>query len=72
MGKADAVCVLAADAALADAAATAIANRIRRPGDVRPALAAGSTIPGVEGIVAILGDEMGAWGDVTLVPVEGK
>jgi ApbE superfamily uncharacterized protein (UPF0280 family) len=72
MGKADAVCVLAADAALADAAATAIANRIRRPGDVRPAITSGSAIAGIDGIVAILGEEMGAWGEVTLVPVEGK
>jgi ApbE superfamily uncharacterized protein (UPF0280 family) len=69
LGKADAVCVIAKDGALADAAATAIGNGIHRPGDIRGAIAAGRSIPGVDGIVAIMGEEMGAWGDVSLVRV---
>jgi ApbE superfamily uncharacterized protein (UPF0280 family) len=72
LGRADAVCVLAKDAALADAAATAIGNAIRRASDIRRALTAGRAIPGVTGIVAIMGTEMGACGDVSLVRVEGK
>ena len=72
LGKADAVCVLAKDGALADAVATAIGNMIRRADDIRTALNTGRDIPGVVGIVAIMGAEMGACGDISLVPVEGK
>jgi len=66
-GRADAVSVISHDAALADAAVTAIANRIAEPGDLEPALAWGATLEGVEGIVAIMGGSLAAWGNVELV-----
>ena len=69
LGKADAVCVVAKDGALADAAATAIGNGIRRPEDIHDAITAGSGIRGVEGIVAVMDEKLGAWGDVSLVRV---
>ncbi len=71
-GTADAVCVVALSSALADAAATAIGNRIRSPRDIKPAIALGKRIAGVLGIVAVAGREMGAWGQVELVPLQGK
>ncbi len=66
-GTADAVCVVAHQGALADAAATALANRITRPEDLEAALAFGRTIEGILGILAICRDQMGAWGDVEIV-----
>jgi len=65
-GKADAVCVIAPSAALADGAATAICNRIGAKKDIPGALEWGGTIPGVLGIVVIFGDRLGAWGAVEL------
>ncbi len=69
LGKADAVCVVAEDGALADAAATAIGNGIRRPGDIHGAITAGRGIRGVVGIVVVMEEKLGAWGDVSLVRV---
>jgi len=71
-GKADAVCVVASSCALADASATAIANRIHDRGQIESALAFGRSIAGVLGIVAVCGREMGAWGKVELVPLKVK
>jgi len=68
-GSADAVCVIARSCALADAAATAIGNRIRSPRDIQPVINDSQHIDGVMGIVAILGSELGAWGQVELVPL---
>ncbi|HPL62392.1 MAG TPA: UPF0280 family protein [Syntrophales bacterium] len=67
LGKADAVCVLARSAALADAAATAVGNRIRGRADIDPALRFGSKISGVTGILVIAGENMGACGELELV-----
>jgi ApbE superfamily uncharacterized protein (UPF0280 family) len=66
-GKADAVCVLSPSAALADAAATALGNRVGGKGDIERVLEEGQKISGVEGIVIIVGDAMGAWGEYELV-----
>ncbi|OGO31054.1 MAG: thiamine biosynthesis protein ApbE [Chloroflexi bacterium RBG_16_56_11] len=65
-GRADAVVVLAGSAALADAAATAIGNRVKRPGDIAAAIELGRGIGGLKGLVIIIGNEVGAWGDVKL------
>jgi ApbE superfamily uncharacterized protein (UPF0280 family) len=65
-GRADAVVVLAADTALADAAATAIGNRIKKPGDTDDALEFARSIGGLRGVVIIIGDKVGAWGEVRL------
>jgi uncharacterized protein len=66
-GKADAVCILSRSAALADAAATAVGNRVKTAADIESGLDTGKGIEGVTGTVIILGDRMGAWGNVTLV-----
>ena len=69
-GEADAVVVLSPSAALADAAATAVANRVSRPEDIDPALEFGRTISGVTGLFIIKGASFGAWGDVKLCRTE--
>ncbi|MGA6924046.1 MAG: UPF0280 family protein [Desulfosarcina sp.] len=71
-GRADAVCVVSPSCALADAAATAIGNRIHSPKDIRSAIAFGRQIVDVLGILVIVGRQMGAWGAVELVPLAGK
>jgi hypothetical protein len=71
-GRADAACVLSPSCALADAAATAIGNRIRTPEDIEPAISFGRSIPDVLGIVVVFGSQIGAWGQLELVPLQGK
>lgn len=71
-GKADAVVVIAKSAAIADAAATAIANRIRTPADVGPVVEQASGGPGLRGLVACCGDRLALWGDLELVESERK
>jgi ApbE superfamily uncharacterized protein (UPF0280 family) len=65
-GKADAVIALAASAALADAAATAVGNRVSKPEDIGAAIEFAGEIPGLRGVVIIIGEELGAWGQVKL------
>lgn len=65
-GKSDAVIAVSASAALADAAATAIGNRVRQPGDIDAAIEFGRSIDGLKGMVIVVGKSVGAWGDVKL------
>jgi ApbE superfamily uncharacterized protein (UPF0280 family) len=65
-GKADAVVILAESAALADAAATAIGNRVNLPEDVNSAIDFCKNIRGLKGIVIIIGKNVGVWGEVKL------
>jgi ApbE superfamily uncharacterized protein (UPF0280 family) len=65
-GKADAVVTVSASAALADAAATAIGNRIQRPDDLNGAVEFAKTIEGLKGTVLIIGKNVAVWGDVKL------
>jgi uncharacterized protein len=71
-GSADAVCVISPSCALADAAATAIGNRIHSSRDITMAIDFGKSIAGIIGIVVVVDREMGAWGRVELVPLNGK
>jgi len=66
-GRADAVCVLAESAVLADAAATALGNKVKDKNSIEKVLENGKRMTGVQGVVIILGETMGAWGDVILV-----
>jgi ApbE superfamily uncharacterized protein (UPF0280 family) len=71
-GSSNAVCVLSSSCALADAAATAIGNRVRGGDDIRGAIEWGRTIEAVQGIVIVSGEKVGAWGEVELVSFPGK
>lgn len=66
LGTADAVCIVSKSGALADAAATSLGNMVKGGGDIKKALDFGSKIDGVVGIVIIVKDKLGAWGDVEL------
>lgn len=68
-GKADAVTVISPSCALADAAATALANIVKTERDIKRAINAGQQIPGVEGLVIIKGEKLGVWGDLELVSI---
>lgn len=69
-GNADAVCVICASCALADAAATAICNRVVAHTDIEPAIQWGRSIKGIEGILIIFADKMGMWGRIQLKPLK--
>lgn len=71
-GKADAVCVTSRSCALADAAATAVGNRVGSTSDIAKAVDFGKEIAGVEGLLIIVGDQIGLWGKLELVALEGK
>ncbi len=65
-GTADAVTVLAPDALLADAVATAAGNLVQSPADLQRAVEFAVAIEGVTGAVAIKGASLAAQGDVEL------
>lgn len=67
MGSADAVCLLSASATLADGAATALGNRIKKRQDLEKGVEWAKTIEGIWGGVVIMEDLMASWGDLELV-----
>ena len=72
LGSADAVCILSASCPLADAAATAVGNNVQTAGDIQKAIDIGKKIKGVEGIMIIIKDKIGMWGDLEIVPLQEK
>jgi ApbE superfamily uncharacterized protein (UPF0280 family) len=66
-GKCDAAVVLAGDAALADAAATALGNRVGAPADLAAAVEWAGSVPGVDGALVVIGRDLAARGAVELV-----
>lgn len=68
-GKADAVSVFADTASLADAAATSIGNRIVSINDLEKGLEFGKNITSINGLVIIINDKIGMWGDLEVVPL---
>jgi ApbE superfamily uncharacterized protein (UPF0280 family) len=69
LGAADAVIVLSHSTAMADAAATAIGNKVTADGDIDLVIEQVKAMPELVGTVIIKGDRMGMWGDVKLVPL---
>jgi len=69
-GSADAVTVLARNASLADAVATALANRVRCADDVERAIEAARNILGVLGVLVTVDGSIGAWGNMHLVSLD--
>ncbi len=65
-GKADAVCILSKSACLADAAATTVGNVVREKKDIEKGLEIGREVEGVLGALIILGERVGAWGNIRL------
>lgn len=67
-GRADAAVIVAPGGALADALATATANRVRGPQDVAGAVQWARQHAGVEHVVVICGGTMATWGRLELRP----
>lgn len=65
-GCADAVVVVASSAALADAWATSLANRVRGRKDVASVLRLARRIPSLEGVVVVFEDLLGVEGKIEL------
>jgi len=65
-GTADAVVAISRSAVLADAAATAIGNRVRQPDDITGVIEFAQSIPGLKGVIIIKDDIIGLWGEVKL------
>lgn len=68
-GQADAAVILAKNTALADAVATATANRIQTPDDLVMAAEFAVNISGVLGVLVLKDDKMAALGEIQLTPV---
>lgn len=66
MGISDVTCILAKSAALADGAATALGNRVQSKKDLHKIPEMAEAIGDILGGIAIVGDEMAAWGEVEL------
>ncbi|MBW2061560.1 MAG: UPF0280 family protein [Deltaproteobacteria bacterium] len=69
LGRADAATVMADSAALADAAATALGNRVEQETDIKPALNWVLALKGVRGAAIVLGKNIGLLGDLNLVQI---
>lgn len=67
-GKADAAIVLSRSAILADAVATAVGNLVAEPDDIPDAIKFAKDIAGITGVVIIIGEKLGAWGDIKICP----
>ena len=65
-GKTDAACIISKDTALADAAATAVGNKVKGAQDIEKGIAFARSIPGVIGVIVIVGGRIGTWGKVNL------
>ncbi len=57
---------------LADAAATSIGNHIKSKADIQKAVDIGKNINGITGLAIIMGDEIGLWGKLELIPVNSR
>jgi hypothetical protein len=68
-GKADAVVVIAPSASLADAAATAIGNVVKEAADIEQGLKQAKKIKGLDGVLIIKDDQLGALGRIKIVPL---
>lgn len=65
-GNADSAVILAKSAALADAAATATCNAVKENDDFNKAIGSARRIPGVFGVIIIMGNSFAGGGEVEL------
>ena len=68
-GHADAAIALAPSAILADAAATALGNRVKEEKDLQEAIAFARQVEGLTGALLIIGEKIAAWGDIKLLQI---
>jgi ApbE superfamily uncharacterized protein (UPF0280 family) len=66
-GKSDAVVIISEETALADAVATATGNVLKMPHDIEKGIDFARSIEGVKGVLVVIKDKIGSWGEVELV-----
>jgi uncharacterized protein len=66
LGKADTCLVKSRSAALADAYASTIGNMVRTKADLTAALEKAKSLPGLDGVLVIIENEMGVWGNLCI------
>jgi uncharacterized protein len=66
LGKADAAILVSPSATLADAAATAVGNIIKKADDIPLGIEKARQIEGITGVLIIKDDKMGSWGKIKL------
>ncbi len=66
-GQADAAVVVCNSAILADAWATRLGNIVKSADDVEKTLSFVKDIPEIKGVVIIIGEKIGVWGEIKLV-----
>ena len=65
-GQADAAVILSKSATLADAVATATANKVSAPSDIEKGVNYAKSIKGVTGALVVKNDKMALWGSVKI------
>lgn len=65
-GKADAVVIISKDTLLSDAVATAAGNVVEDQHHIEKGVEFASSIDGIDGVLIIVGDKLGVWGDIKL------
>lgn len=68
-GHADAVCIVGISSLFTDGLATCLGNIVKKKGDIPVAIEKGKAYQDVLGILIILGEHMGLWGDIEIVKV---
>jgi len=71
-GKADSVTVFSRSTPLADAAATAVGNIVDTPTDIELGIGFARSIPGVLGVIIVVGDKIGIWGNIVRLNRGGR
>ena len=66
-GRADAVCVVSQTAGQADAAATAMGNKVKHKKDIDRVIQEASNNRNIFGIIVALEDKLGIWGEVEII-----
>jgi len=66
LGNADAVCIVAESSSIADAAATALGNKIRGTSSINREIELIKDYKEIRGGVVIVGNTMATWGDLEL------
>lgn len=69
LGRADAVVIRADSASLADAVATGAGNMVGCKAELIKAVDFAREIPGVHGVLAIKSDQLAAWGEMEITPL---
>ncbi len=69
LGAADAVVVISKSVSLADAAATAVGNKVHKKNDIEKAIKYAQTVKGIQGVLIIKDEQMGMWGEIEIAPL---